>query len=399
MNNTDAITTANKKAIFGLSMGHFMVDLYASALIPLYPLLTSKLGIKLSTISLIIACGHLFSSMMQPLFGFFADRMRHRTFMIWGLVMGAVFIPLTITVDKAWLLALFLLIGMCGNALFHPQVTSLVNTFNFNNPNLSKYMGAFMGLGTIGYALGPILSSTLVDNFGVYALSYVTIFGVLTAVILYFQVPKIPVSTVNTTHKNFFKIMKEILGKKTFLSLIWIAIVKSGVSISFGTYAPFIFQEKGFTLSQIGLIVTLFFILSGISMLTSSKIEKKIGAENIIRLSFWTILPLVLLFMATIDKFPILAVIIFILTGYFTFLSVSVTIVAAQNLMKEHKGVISGVMQGFSWGIGALSLAPLGYIAEIIGVDKILIIMAAIAFLTGFFGITKDLKEVFKQSV
>ena len=44
---TEALT-ANKKAIFGLSMGHFMVDLYASALIPLYPMLTSNLGIKLS---------------------------------------------------------------------------------------------------------------------------------------------------------------------------------------------------------------------------------------------------------------------------------------------------------------------------------------------------------------
>ena len=78
-------------------------------------------------------------------------------------------------------------------------------------------------------------------------------------------------------------------------------------------------------------------------MITSSKIEKKIGAENIIRLSFWTILPMVLLFMYTIDKMPLLAVSIFILSGYFVFLSVSVTIVAAQNLMKEHKGVISGV--------------------------------------------------------
>ncbi len=108
---------------------------------------------------------------------------------------------------------------------------------------------------------------------------------------------------------------------------------------------------------------------------------------------------MVLLFMYTIDKSPLLAIIIFILSGYFVFLSVSVTIVAAQNLMKEHKGVISGVMQGFSWGIGALSLAPLGYIAEIIGVDKILIIMALLAFLTGFFGITKDLKQVFKECV
>ena len=391
--------TANKKAIFGLSIGHFMVDLYASALIPLYPFLTSKLGIKLSTISLIIACGHLFSSMMQPLFGFFADRMHHRTFMVWGLIMGAIFIPLTVVVDKTWIMALFLLLGMCGNALFHPQVTSLVNTFNFNNPNLSKYMGAFMGLGTIGYALGPVLSSTLVDNFGVYSLSYVTVLGVSTALILYFQVPKIPASTINKAKENFFNIMKEILKKKTYLSLIWIAIVKSGMSISFGTYAPFMLKERGFTLSQIGIIVSLFFILSGVSMLTSSKIEKKIGAENIIKLSFWTVLPLILLFIHTLDKFPLFAVAIFILTGYFTFLSVSVTIVAAQNLMKEHKGVISGVMQGFSWGIGALSLAPLGYIGEIFGIDKVMILMALLAFFTGFFGITKDLKQVFKECV
>ena len=391
--------TANKKAIFGLSMGHFMVDLYASALIPLYPFLTSKLGIKLSTISLIIACGHLFSSMMQPLFGFFADRMHHRTFMVWGLIMGAIFIPLTVVVDKTWIMALFLFFVMCGNALFHPQVTSLVNTFNFNNPNLSKYMGAFMGLGTIGYALGPVLSSTLVDNFGVYSLSYVTVLGVSTALILYFQVPKIPASTINKAKENFFNIMKEILKKKTYLSLIWIAIVKSGMSISFGTYAPFMLKERGFTLSQIGIIVSLFFILSGVSMLTSSKIEKKIGAENIIKLSFWTVLPLILLFIHTLDKFPLFAVAIFILTGYFTFLSVSVTIVAAQNLMKEHKGVISGVMQGFSWGIGALSLAPLGYIGEIFGIDKVMILMALLAFFTGFFGITKDLKQVFKECV
>ncbi len=396
---TDNELQTNQKAIMGLSMGHFMVDLYASALIPLYPFLTSKLGIKLSTISLIIACGHLFSSMMQPLFGFIADKMRHRTFMIWGLVMGAVFIPLTVIASKTWLVALFLLLGMCGNALFHPQVTSLVNTFNYNNPNLSKYMGAFMGLGTIGYALGPVISSNLVEHFGVYSLSYVTILGVSTAIILYFQVPKIPPSTINKSKENFIKIMKEILNKKAYLSLIWIAVVKSGVSISFGTYAPFILKERGFTLSQIGVIISLFFILSGISMLTSSKIERKIGAENIIRLSFWTILPLVLLFMFTINKLPLLAVLIFILTGYFTFLSVSVTIVAAQNLMKEHKGVISGVMQGFSWGIGALSLAPLGYIAEAIGVDKILIVMALVAFITGFFGISRELKRIFKESV
>ncbi len=64
--------------------------------------------------------------------------------------------------------------------------------------------------------------------------------------------------------------MKEIVKKnKTYLSLVWIAIVKSGVKYKFWELMHlFIFKEKGFTLSQIGIIITLFFILSGISMIT-----------------------------------------------------------------------------------------------------------------------------------
>ena len=54
-------------------------------------------------------------------------------------------------------------------------------------------------------------------------------------------------------------------------------------------------------------------------------------------------------------------------------------------------------MQGFSWGLGALFLAPMGFVGQYFGVDKILIIMSSIAFLTGIFGITKELKEVFEQ--
>ena len=155
----------SKNAIFGLSMGHFVADLFASAIIPLYPLITQKLGITVASISLIISIGHLVSSMLQPLFGFFSDKMRKRAFMINGLIMGAIFIPLTIIAPNSFLLCLFLMLGMCGNALFHPQVTALVRTFYQNHPKISTYMGIFMGTGTIGYALGPIISSNLVSKF------------------------------------------------------------------------------------------------------------------------------------------------------------------------------------------------------------------------------------------
>ena len=385
---------SNSKAIYSLSFGHFTADLYASAIIPLYPLITQKLGITLANISLIISLGHLVSSMLQPLFGYFSEKMKRRIFMINGLLMGAIFIPLTITATNPFLLCLFLMLGMCGNALFHPQVTSLVKTFCYNNPNISKYMGIFMGLGTIGYALGPVVSSNLVDGYGENSLVYITILGIFCAVLLYFNVPKIPYEAVVKTKESFFKIIKTIVSNKVCMLLVFIAIVKSGVSISFGTYIPFILKNFDIPLKVIGLIVTIFYILSGISMIISSKLEKSVGAANLIRISFFAILPLIVLFKCLTEVNLYCAIFVFLISGFFINLSVSITIVAAQKLISSHQGVISGVMQGFSWGIGALCLAPMGYIGQKFGIIWILIIMSAIAFLTGIFALTKEVKKV-----
>ena len=388
---------ADKKALVGLSTGHFMVDWYASILVPLYPVITAKLGISLSFISTIIAFGHMLSSMLQPFFGYISDKLRHRTFMFWGLIMASVFIPLTVVSPSARLLTLFLILGMCGNAFYHPQVTCLVNTFSFNNPKLAKYMGIFLGLGTIGYAIGPICSSSVAATFGEHALLFFAIPGILTAILIYFVVPKIPSDTVCNSKESFFALMKEILSSKTILGLVLIAVVKSGVSISFGTYMPFLLEKNSFSLNEIGLIVTLFFTISGIATMISPKLEEKIGGANVIRLSFFSILPLTLLTLFVLESLPYFAATLFILTGFFILLSVSVTLVSAQKLVNKNKGVISGVMQGFSWGLGALFLAPMGFVGQYFGVDKILIIMSSIAFLTGIFGITKELKEVFEQ--
>ena len=388
------MTKSNSKAIFALSMGHFTADLYASALVPLYPVIISKLNITLGTISLIISLGHLTSSMLQPLFGLFADKMKKRAFMINGLLLGAVFIPLTILAPNTFLLALFLMIVMCGNSLFHPQVTSLVKTFCYNNPDVTKFMGLFMGLGTIGYALGPVVSSGMVSNFGDLSLTYITFIGVICAISLYFAVPKIPTKSVDKTKENFFEVMKSIISNKTCMLLVFIAVVKSAVSISFGTYIPFILKDYGFNLNQTGFIVTTFYLLSGVSMILSSKLEKIIGPANLIRLSFFSMLPLVLLFKFLSNININLGILVFILSGLFIYLSVSVTIVAAQKLIPKHQGVISGVMQGFSWGIGAMTLAPMGYIGENFGIFWILFIMAVFAFLSGIFCLTEDVRKV-----
>lgn len=375
-----------KRAIWGLSLGHFSIDLYAALLVPLYPIITTKLGINLALISSIIALGHLVSSMMQPLFGFIADKLKHRTFMVWGLVFSSVFIPLAIKAPSVALFLACLLLGMIGNAFFHPQVSALVKDFSKNNPNLSRDMGIFLGLGTIGYAIGPYISTSIFNRFGENAFLNLSLIGVVTAIFIYFFVPKKPIKEIENKG-NFFKIMLEILKNKTCMFLAFISTVKSAVSISFGTYIPFLLKNQGFSLNEIGIIVTLFFISGGLATIFSSKIENKIGAKGVIILSFTTILPLVLGFLFSLNFNKYLACALFILTGFFILLSVGVILVQAQNAFSKNTGVVSGVMQGFSWGLGAMFLAPLGVIGQNYGVDKILILMAFIAFMVGLFTI------------
>ena len=381
------------RALFGLSFGHFNIDLYAALLVPLYPLITTKLGINLALISSIIALGHLVSSMMQPVFGFIADKLRHRVFMIWGLVLTSIFIPLTIKAPSAKIFLCCLLLGMIGNAFFHPQVSALIKDFNKNNPDLSRAMGIFLGLGTIGYAIGPYIATFLVEKFGQNSLLYLIIPGVLSAIFLYFFVPKMPEKDCYVK-ENFFFIMKEILKNKVCMILMFISVVKSAVSISFGTYIPFLLKNHGFNLELTGLIVTLFFISGGIATIVSSKIERYINANGVVVLSFLSILPLTLGFLYTIKTYKTLACVLFILTGFFILLSVGVILVQAQKTMPKYTGVISGVMQGFSWGLGALFLAPLGILGQNYGVEKILILMSSIAFIVGIFTLkNKYLKD------
>lgn len=384
----------NKKAIISISAGHFVADMYASALVPLYPFLTSKVGITLAVMSLIISIGHLFSSAMQPLFGFLADQSKHRTFMIWGLAMGAFFIPLTVLAPNAFYLAAFLILGMCGNSLFHPQATSMISVFNYNNPFLTKYMGIFLGVGTIGYAISPTLSSAMVQNFGPASLLYITLLGLSASLMLYYSVPKIPFKAARRSKEKFSEIMLQISKTPELVSLFVISVMKSIITLSFATYMPFLLKSYGFSLGQLGIIMTCFFTAGGFATVMSSKIERKIGAQNVVRLSFFAILPLTLAALYLLRTLPALGLLVFFVDGFFAMLSVSVTMCAAQKLMPEHKAVISGAMGGLAWSAAALSLMPLGYCAEHIGIAKTLLIVSILALFAGAFAVNKNLQKI-----
>ena len=87
----------NKKAVAWLTLGHGMADSYSGFINPILPFIVSNIGASLAMATCAMSASQLFSSMMQPVFGFIADKMRHRIFMVWGLILSSIFKIDTIT--------------------------------------------------------------------------------------------------------------------------------------------------------------------------------------------------------------------------------------------------------------------------------------------------------------
>ena len=370
------------RALACISLGHFSIELYTALLVPLYPIITKNLNVNLAQISLIIAMGHFVASMLQPYFGFISDKLTHRIFMVWGLVVGALFIPFSIKYNNVLFFTFCLLAGMIGNAFFHPQSSSLMKEFNKNNPKIARNMGIFLGLGTMGYALGPYISSHCAEIWGYNNIIYLSLIGIVSAIFMFFCVPKIP-KREKSSKGSFLHIIKEIFKNKTCMELVYISIIKSIISICFVTYIPFLLQKYNFSLKEIGIIITLFSISGGIASMTCSKFEKALTTRGLIACSMLGILPFCVLFLFFLGQNKILSILCFCLIGYCILMSVGVILVQAQKAMPKYTGVVSGAIQGVGWGLGALFLSPMGFIGQYFGIDKALLLISVMAFIAG----------------
>ena len=123
---TDPRSRTYWKILIALSLVHFSGDFYSAFTNPLFPVFKDKMGLSLAQVGFIAGISRFLMFIVQPMSGYWADRHPSRSFILAGLLMPIVFIPLTgITTDFYGLL-LCIVIGSAGSSLFHPPVTGMV---------------------------------------------------------------------------------------------------------------------------------------------------------------------------------------------------------------------------------------------------------------------------------
>ena len=180
--------STNLKILFALTLIHFTGDFYTAFITPLFPVFVDKLGLTLTEIGVIAGMMRLLAFIIQPTVGYFADRYATRAFMFIGLALPIVFIPLSGVSPNFWALLFCVALGSIGSSMFHPSVTGMVPLYAGSKAGLS--MSVFNTGGTLAFGLGPLFITWYVASFGLEAMPWTMIAGLLLLVYLYRVIPR-----------------------------------------------------------------------------------------------------------------------------------------------------------------------------------------------------------------
>ena len=236
-----------------------------------------------------------------------------------------------------------------------------------------------MGLGTLGFASGPIISAGVTQYLGLDRMPILAIIGITVGITMFLFVPKIKDDEKEIeTHKDFTDTFKRILTNRRLNLLNVIAMLKTLVTTSSCILLPFLWKEMGYNAFYIGFALFAFNFAGGIGSFLSRGFEQKVGTENVFYFSMMMTFPMMVVFALTYRTIPTASLIVFILMGLVQWLAVPVTMVMAQSTIPEYKSIIGGFINGFSWGVVAIIMTGIGFIAQAKGIIPVLLVVSLI---------------------
>jgi FSR family fosmidomycin resistance protein-like MFS transporter len=401
------LPTLKRILLARLSTGHFLADIFAGFMLPLLPMLAHKLGLGLGVTGLILTVSSFSSSVLQPGFGWLSDKFKGFNYVLVGVCIAALFISQIGTATSLPHLLALVALGYVGVGLFHPQGTTLAD--NLSQGDRNAVMGMFISIGTLGFASGPILSSTLVSNFGLEGTLYAGA-AIFLALPLLWKVPAqvsgyqdqrkqldnlthedilvnediltieksnplqkpTPVSNNLTQNlKNLSRAEQKLLGQ---LSLI--GICRAVLLVGLPTYLPFFWTEKGYSVQAIGWVIGISSLVGVPFGIWAGKLGDRLGEKILMVLSFVPTLILLPIMFWVEDWLGFTAFIL--LTGFLE-ATLATSLVIGLKGIQAFPNTISAIVGGFSWGIAGLFMPLIGWGSEIFGIAPVLMLLTSLA--------------------
>lgn len=364
------------KGIGLMTIGHFIDDIYPGFLPPLLPLFIDKFGLSLALAGALGTVLAISTSVAQFGFGYLADRVGRRAFVVLGPLMACVFLSLMPLAPSYWLLVVFLALGGLGVAAFHPSAVSLTAAYATRRKNLS--VSIFAAAGAVGFAAGALFILWIVTTFGIERSYLAMIPGLILVAFIAKSTPKVRVHSVDAASGQ-----ASIVRHSKLLFLIWlVAVIRAAVVMGFETFIPVIVKEGGGSLLSGGTAIFLFLLCGSAGGVVGGYLSDRVDPRRILMFSSIAPVPLLIAFLRVAPPFDLIALGI---AGAFLFAGVPISIVMAQEAVPGRTSTASSLAMGVAWGIGGFGSAAVGALGDVIGVTDALFVLALVSLVAAPF--------------
>src|SRR5437773_3651888 len=229
---------ANAKLISLLALGHFVVDLNQGSLPALLPFLKAAHQLSYAAVATIVLAANVASSLVQPVFGYFADQSARRWMLPTSVLLtGAGFALMGLAPGYGTLVALVLLMGF-GVAAYHPE--GYKTATSVAGERKATALSWFSLGGNVGVALGPPVITALVTAAGLAGrlgllVPTLIVLALLLAVLLSVSHPA-PRAVAAAAARGVN--MPRAMGL-----LILVVTIRSWASLGFTTFVPFYYID------------------------------------------------------------------------------------------------------------------------------------------------------------
>lgn len=346
---------------------HLIVDGFGNIYAPLLPLLIPRMDMSLATAGLLTTCFQLASSVSQLGFGHLADRWRPRFLLMAGPVVSVTILSLIGLAPSPLALALILIFGGFGGAAFHPPAAALVHRVAGRRAALA--MAFHITGGSIGFALGPLVFAPIIGRFGLHWTPLFALPGLLLLAITLRDVP--PIELHRDRGGGGFLALRPYARPLALLYAI--VVFRTLASLSFATFVPVLLTRRGLSVGAAGAVATVYLIASGVGGFAGGPLAERFGARRVIALSLLLAVPFLV-------AAPLLTgwafTIVLALGGLFLQSTLPVNVTFGQSIAPISAATVSSLMMGFAWGMGGLAVPFVGMLADRVGLQRALMLMA-----------------------
>jgi MFS transporter, FSR family, fosmidomycin resistance protein len=366
-------------------MGHLVNDSYSNIVPPLLPMMKEAYNLSYAASGAIMTVYTITSSVIQPVFGYYADKHGKRWLVAISVAWIAFFMSLIGAVSYLGLdssgsyIAILVLIGMAGfgSSAYHPQASTMVPKISGDNKGFG--VSIFSAGGNLGYAIMPLLVVPVTAIWGLKGTLVFMIPGFIMTLLLFKYAPEVPIAS---SRVKLSDIIGDILSvAKPLASVVGVVCMRAWLFFGLITFLPLYlaFNHQSASTASMHLFILLLF--GAIGGLMGGWLSDKYGRKTVIVWSMLACAPLLYMALSTQGY---LAWALTAVAGMTMLASFSPAILIAQDLIPKNQGMASGIILGLAMGIGGLGIALTGAIADSAGITAgtfSLVVLPFIGFL------------------